>query len=56
MADNSITVIGNITRDPELRYTPSGQSPLAEPPEPELGGVDIVLRRHVLGEPGRQRL
>jgi len=25
MADNSITVIGNITRDPELRYTPSGQ-------------------------------
>ncbi len=26
MADNSITVIGNITRDPEIRYTPSGQA------------------------------
>jgi single-strand DNA-binding protein len=26
MADNSITVVGNITRDPEIRYTPSGQA------------------------------
>jgi single-strand DNA-binding protein len=26
MAENSITVIGNITRDPEIRYTPSGQA------------------------------
>jgi single-strand DNA-binding protein len=26
MASNSITIIGNLTRDPELRYTPSGQS------------------------------
>jgi single-strand DNA-binding protein len=25
MADNSITVIGNITRDPELRFTNSGR-------------------------------
>ena len=25
MADNSVTVVGNITRDPELRYTPTGQ-------------------------------
>ncbi len=24
MADNTITVMGNLTRDPELRYTPSG--------------------------------
>lgn len=23
---NTITIVGNITRDPELRYTPSGQS------------------------------
>ena len=22
---NSVTVVGNITRDPELRFTPSGQ-------------------------------
>ena len=26
MADNTVTVIGNITRDPELRYTASGQA------------------------------
>jgi single-strand DNA-binding protein len=26
MADNSITIVGNITRDPEIRYTPSGQA------------------------------
>ena len=25
-ADNTVTVIGNITRDPELRFTPSGQA------------------------------
>lgn len=24
--DNTVTVIGNITRDPELRFTPSGQA------------------------------
>jgi single-strand DNA-binding protein len=24
--DNSITIVGNLTRDPELRYTPSGQA------------------------------
>ena len=26
MADNSVTLVGNITRDPELRFTPSGQA------------------------------
>ncbi|KAA0235141.1 MAG: Single-stranded DNA-binding protein [Acidimicrobiales bacterium] len=26
MAGNSVTVAGNITRDPELRFTPSGQA------------------------------
>lgn len=26
MADNTITLIGNITRDPELRFTPGGQA------------------------------
>lgn len=25
-AGNTITIVGNITRDPELRYTPSGQA------------------------------
>ena len=26
MADNSVTIVGNVTRDPELRFTPSGQA------------------------------
>ena len=26
MADNTVTVVGNITRDPELRFTPTGQA------------------------------
>jgi single-strand DNA-binding protein len=26
MPDNSVTLTGNITRDPELRFTPSGQA------------------------------
>jgi single-strand DNA-binding protein len=26
MPDNTVTVIGNITRDPELRYTANGQA------------------------------
>jgi single-strand DNA-binding protein len=25
MPDNTVTLVGNLTRDPELRYTPSGQ-------------------------------
>ena len=26
MPDNTVTVVGNITRDPELRFTPTGQA------------------------------
>lgn len=26
MADNTVTIIGNVTRDPELRFTASGQA------------------------------
>jgi single-strand DNA-binding protein len=26
MADNNITLVGNVTRDPELRFTPAGQA------------------------------
>ncbi|HYI62231.1 MAG TPA: single-stranded DNA-binding protein [Acidimicrobiales bacterium] len=26
MPDNNVTIVGNITRDPELRFTPSGQA------------------------------
>ena len=25
MADNSVTLVGNLTRDPELRFTTSGR-------------------------------
>ena len=25
MADNTITLVGNLTRDPELRFTANGQ-------------------------------
>ena len=25
-SDNTVTVVGNVTRDPELRFTPSGQA------------------------------
>ena len=28
MADSTVTVVGNVTRDPELRYTASGQAQL----------------------------
>ena len=24
--DNTVTIVGNLTRDPELRFTPSGQA------------------------------
>ena len=26
MADNAVTLVGNVTEDPELRFTPSGQA------------------------------
>ena len=26
MADNTVTLVGNVTEDPELRFTPSGQA------------------------------
>ena len=26
MADNTVTIVGNVTDDPELRFTPSGQA------------------------------
>jgi single-strand DNA-binding protein len=26
MADNSVTIVGNVTRDPEIRYTQGGQA------------------------------
>ena len=29
MSGNSVTVVGNVTRDPELRFTPNGQATLS---------------------------
>jgi len=26
VSDNTTTLVGNVTRDPEIRYTPSGQT------------------------------
>ena len=55
MADNTITVVGNVTRDPELKFLNSGQAAvrligrrepsLAEPPDPGVGGADVVVLR-----------
>ena len=64
-SDNNVTVVGNVTRDPELRFTPERaggrhlrprrQPPLAEPPDPGVGGEGLLLRRHLLGPDGRER-
>ena len=50
--DNSVTLVGNVTRDPELRFTNTGQAnvdlragrqpPLAEPPDPGVGGGHLA--------------
>ena len=45
---NNVALVGNITRDPELRFTPTGpghghlragrEPAVAEPPDPGMGG------------------
>ena len=62
---NSITVVGNLTRDPEMRYTPSGVStvtlrrrrqPLvAQPADQRVGGAHQLLQRRVLASARRER-
>ena len=54
-ATTTTTIVGNLTRDPEIRYTREGQAttslgrggqpPVAEPGDQRVGGVDVVLRR-----------
>ena len=29
--DNTVTLVGNVTRDPELRYTPNGKAKAVSP-------------------------
>ena len=43
MTSNSITVVGNLTRDPELRYTQSGKATVTV-------GIAVNRRYQVNGE------
>ena len=62
---NSVTLVGNITRDPELRFTPEraghghlrpGRQPaLEQPPDQRVGGGHVVLQHRVLAGDGRER-
>ena len=55
---NTTTITGNLTREPEIRYTKEGQATAQlgvavnrrwqEPDHPGMAGVDVVLRRHLL--------
>jgi hypothetical protein len=60
---NTVTVVGNLTRDPELRYTPTGQAvvkfgiavkPFLHQPQRREGRADRLLHRQRLEEPRRQ--
>ncbi len=65
MADSTVTIVGNVTRDPEIRYTAErrrqgvvrrrGEPPVAEPQHPGVGGADQLLQRRVLARHGRER-
>ena len=63
--DNTVSIVGNLTREPELRFTPSGQATATfgiavnrtwtDRQSQETAGVDVFLRRRLLGQPGRER-
>jgi single stranded DNA-binding protein len=57
--DNTVTLVGNVTRDPEIRYTPSGQTVATfglavnrrwQNRHQRVGGAGLLLRRQVLGQ------
>lgn len=47
---NSTTITGNLTREPEIRYTKEGQATaqLGVADHPGVAGVDVLFRRHLL--------
>ena len=57
MADNSVTLVGNLTRDPELRFTAGGQGVASfglavnrrYQVERRMAGEDVVLQRRRAG-------
>jgi len=59
---NTVTVVGNVTRDPELRFTANGQATASfglavnrrwqKPSDPRVGGGHLVLRCRVLARDG----
>jgi hypothetical protein len=62
--DNTVTLIGNLTDDPELRFTANGVAvanfrlavtPPGPPGRPVDGRGDQLLPRQLLADPGRTR-
>ena len=63
MADNTVTIVGNLTRDPELRFTAGGKGVASfgrrrQPPLPgqrRMAREGVVLQRHRVGHARRER-
>ena len=61
-SDNQVTLVGNLTDDPELRYTPNGAAvckfrvAVSTPYPGRCGRLegrrDVVLQRELLARPG----
>ena len=63
MADNTVTLVGNVTRDPELRFTSGGRGVASfgiavnrrYQVERRMAGADVVLQRRGVGHARRER-
>ena len=53
---NSVVLVGNLTKDPELRHTPSGTAvtTLRIAVNDELGALDVQLSADELAERGQR--